>query len=86
MVLFIILLITIILTYFNYDFVGGIDLFIYIQVDPSKASNQTLLNEWDGDPSTYEPTIGDYRICDIYTNHQLFAPETGTYLLTLLFF
>jgi hypothetical protein len=47
-------------------------MFIYIQVDRNSSSI-----EWDGDPATYEPTINDYGICDIYTNHPIFSPETG---------
>lgn len=61
---------------------GGVDMFIYIQVDP-RSHLSTNASAWDGHLDTFEPSIGDTKMCEIYSKDPIFADETGNKVFCL---
>lgn len=59
---------------------GGVDVFIYIQVDRKYESSPPV---WDGDPFTYEQTLGDISMCKLYSEHAIFQANRGNHVYCL---
>jgi len=64
---------------------GGVDLFMYIQVDP-RSNISTNASLWDGHLDSFEPTIGDTTMCDLYGKDAIFANNTGNNVFCLVEF
>jgi hypothetical protein len=57
---------------------GGLDVFYYVQAHPDHNNS-----EWDGNPATFAPTVGDTRVCEPFLNHNLFN-NTGNRFFCLV--
>ncbi len=56
----------------------GVDVFMYLTAHPD-ANN----SEWDGNPHTYEPMVGDNRACKIFSDNDIFK-NTGNKFFCLV--
>ena len=43
-----------------------------------------LYNDWNGDPLTYIPTIGDYTACEIFSNNEIFKTRSSNNFFCLV--
>jgi hypothetical protein len=52
---------------------SAIDLFLYVPVPEGTMPNHS----WNGDPLTYQPYPGDYRVCALYSSHKIFTDQAS---------
>ena len=45
----------------------GIDVFMYLTAHPEYDNSR-----WNGKPETYEPSVGDTRACEVFSNNEVF--------------
>ena len=58
---------------------GGVDVFYYVQAHTDHNNSK-----WDGEPSTYLPSVGDLSVCEPFLNHSLFSNATGNRFFCLV--
>jgi hypothetical protein len=58
---------------------GGVDVFMYLSAHPQEPNST-----WDGDPWTYNPSPGDTRACQVFSEHPIFNNGTGNKFFCLV--
>ena len=59
---------------------GGLDVFMYQTARPETLQSY----DWDGDPYTFEPRVGDPTVCKVFADEQIFGKGTGNHFFCMV--
>ena len=58
---------------------GGLDVFYYVQAHPEVNNSG-----WNGLPNSYQPSVSDSHVCNLFLNHSLFTNTSGNRFFCLV--